>query len=152
MSVSLHVSQRHHWQVLTLSGRIDAFSDRRIVAVLRQAVLKPGASIALDLSSCEFLSLYTLKSLLEWNEQISKDGGRFIIFSPAECICRQLDIFLGRQLTVAWAWEALEIEAFYQNMKRSVSLAKMSAEENRVDRLPDSEKSAAVLRGPSDRA
>lgn len=119
MSVSLHVSERNQWRVLTLSGRVDAFSDKRIVMNLRQSVPRPSCPVVLDLQKCEFLSIWALRSLLSWKEEVTAAGGRLVLMSPPDGLRRQLDVFLGRGLEIFYSWEALEIETFFQSLKGS---------------------------------
>jgi anti-anti-sigma regulatory factor len=116
MSVSLHVSERNQWLVLSLSGRVDAFSDKRLAANLRAAG-RPSAGVVLDLSRCEFLSLYFQKSLLAWKKELVQTGGDLMLLSPAESIRRQLDIFMGRELRIYDSWDTLEIESFYKQSR-----------------------------------
>jgi anti-anti-sigma factor len=128
MSVSLHISDRNHWRVLTLAGRVDAFADKRILSNVRQAIPNLKSQVVLDLKACDFLSLFALKSLGDWAQELKIAGGQLLVMGPNESLRRQLDVFLGRSMEIATTWEDLEIQAFYQMVTDKKSRAMEEAE------------------------
>ncbi len=85
---------RPGWVGLKISGRVDAFNDRRIIQAIESSV-GANQSIALDLSSCEFLSLQMLKFLSDINRQLGRNGGELGLVRPNHNVRRQIEIFLG---------------------------------------------------------
>ena len=119
MSVSIRSLDRKPWKILALSGRVDAFSDKRVVAGLKNSA-PLGVWIALDLSGCEFMSLWALKEVAAWGREQETAGGQFVVLSPRESIRRQLDVFIGPQLTVYSSLQQLEVETFYKIQRGSL--------------------------------
>lgn len=94
MVTFLEAAVRPGWVGLKISGRIDAFNDRKIIQSIETAA---GTSrfIALDLSDCEFLSLQMLKFLSEISRQLGRNGGELGLVRPNHNVRRQIEIFLG---------------------------------------------------------
>lgn len=115
MSVSLHVSERNSWRVLSLTGRVDAFSDKRIVSHLRQLAPEGIDQLALDLSSCEFLSLWALMEIGHWARELKEQGRDFAILSPSDGVLKQLNVFVGNRVRVTKNLDDLQVETFYRH-------------------------------------
>ena len=113
MSVSFHISERKSWRVVTLTGRVDAFSDRRVLKSLRQSLPQP-AELVFDLSQCEFLSTWALQQLELWAAELKLTQHHLSIFCPTDAIRRQLNQSVKVRFPVFFEWEALEIEAYYR--------------------------------------
>ena len=94
MVTLLEAVLRPGWVGLKISGRVDAFNDRRIIQAIESSV-GANQSIALDLSSCEFLSLQMLKFLSDINRQLGRNGGELGLVRPNHNVRRQIEIFLG---------------------------------------------------------
>lgn len=105
------------WRIVTLAGRVDAFADKRTLAGLKMAAPLGSSAApswtALDLSQCDFLSLWALKEIAQWAQEQTRAGGRFVVLSPNESIRRQLDVFVGQGLVIYPDWATLEIDTFY---------------------------------------
>ena len=82
------------WVGLKISGRVDAFNDRQIIQAFERSM---GSSrfVALELSTCEFLSLQMLKFLSELNRELGRKGGELALVRPNHNVRRQIEIFLG---------------------------------------------------------
>jgi anti-anti-sigma regulatory factor len=94
MVTLLEAVLRPGWAGLKISGRVDAFNDRRIIQTIESSV-GASQSIALDLSNCEFLSLQMLKFLSDINRQLGRNGGELGLVRPTHNVRRQIEIFLG---------------------------------------------------------
>ena len=113
MSVSFHISERKSWQVVSLSGRVDAFSDRRVLKSLRQSLPRP-AELVFDLSQCEFLSTWALQQLEIWAAELKIAHKTLVIFCPTDSIRRQLNQSVKVRFPIFYEWDSLEIEAYYR--------------------------------------
>ncbi|MBX2995683.1 MAG: hypothetical protein KF681_12710 [Bdellovibrionaceae bacterium] len=127
MSVSIRTldqkvgeNSSYSWRIVTLAGRVDAFADKRTVAGLKMAAPLspqgpegPPAWTALDLSQCDFMSIWALKEIAQWAQDQRRAGGRLVVLSPNQAIRRQLDVFVGQGLVIYPDWATLEIDTFY---------------------------------------
>ena len=94
MVTILEAVSRPGWVGLKISGRVDAFNDRRIIQNFEQS-MGSSSHVALDLSNCEFLSLLMLKFLSELNRELGRKGGELGLVRPNHNVRRQIEIFLG---------------------------------------------------------
>ena len=127
MSISIRTSVQsfssypeHSWTIVSLAGRVDAFADKRTVAGLKMSA-PLGSWIALDLSQCEFLSIWALKEVAGWAIEQQRAQGRLVILSPNEGIRRQLDVFIGQGLVIYQDWATLEIDTFYRLQREAAA-------------------------------
>lgn len=86
------------WLGLKISGRVDAFHDRKLIQLLEQQNLQNAHRVALDLSEAEFLSLQVLKYISQLNRELGQKGGELALLSPRHNIRRQIEIFLGTKI------------------------------------------------------
>jgi anti-anti-sigma regulatory factor len=109
------------WIIVSLAGRVDAFADKRTVAGLKMSAPSPSSWVALDLSKCEFLSIWALKEVAGWAIEQQRANGRLVILSPNESIRRQLDVFIGQGLVIYQDWATLEIDTFYRLQREAAA-------------------------------
>lgn len=126
MSVALHVSERNSWRVLTLTGRVDAFSDKRIFSNLRQVAAAASDPLALDLSGCEFLSLWALMEVGNWAQELKAQGRDFAILSPSDGVLKQLNVFVGNRVQVTKNLDDLQVECFFRRSRETATDARAS--------------------------
>lgn len=89
-----------NWFGVKVSGRLDAFNDRRIADQLKQMMMGKN-QIVLDLEACDFMSLQMLRFISDANKEIRKKGGELALVSLNHNIRRQIEIFLGtRSFTI----------------------------------------------------
>lgn len=118
MSVSISVSEHNSWKVLRVTGRVDAFCDKRILAHLRQLAAEPS-DLVLDLSACEFLSIWALRSLMQWADELKTSEHQLVLLTPADGVLRQLKVFVGNRLPISWDLSNLEVESFYRQRRKA---------------------------------
>lgn len=85
------------WTGLKISGRVDAFHDRKVIETLEQTI-QTSKRVALDLSDAEFLSLQVLRYLSFLNRELGQNGGELALLSPNHHIRKQIEIFLGPKI------------------------------------------------------
>lgn len=83
-----------NWYGVKVSGRLDAFNDRRIADQMKQ-MIAGKTHIVLDLEACDFMSLQMLKFMGDTNKQIAAIGGELALVNLNHNIRRQIEIFLG---------------------------------------------------------
>ncbi|MFN7729470.1 MAG: hypothetical protein ACK5P7_09975 [Bdellovibrio sp.] len=109
------------WIIVSLAGRVDAFADKRTIAGLKMSVPSPSSWVALDLSKCDFLSIWALKEVARWAIEQQRAQGRLVILSPNESIRRQLDVFIGQDLVIYQDWSKIEIDTFYRLQREAAA-------------------------------
>jgi len=82
------------WTGLKISGRVDAFNDRKLIQALEQKI-QNSDRVAIDLSNAEFLSLQVLKYLSQLCRELGQNGGELALLSPTHHVRKQIEIFLG---------------------------------------------------------
>lgn len=82
------------WTAAALSGRVDAFADRKVIQQLEELI---GSSkrVVLDLSKTDFLSFQMMKYLAQLNQNLGRKGGELALLRPNHSILRQIEIFVG---------------------------------------------------------
>lgn len=117
MSISLKLFQQNSWLVLVLAGRVDAFSDRRVLASIKMSAAD-SKRIALDLNQCDFLSIWILKELVLWSRELESEAKQLVIVCIPENISRQIQSFIGiKQFKIYSNFTELEVETFYSDQK-----------------------------------
>lgn len=102
------------WTGLKISGRVDAFNDRRVIQMI-EASAQNSVRLAIDLSTAEFLSLQTLKYLVELSRELGRKGGELALVRPTHHVRRQIEIFLGTKVfNVYESQEHLQLGYFVQ--------------------------------------
>lgn len=113
MSLSLRIYERSIWKVLEVIGRLDAFADKRVMASLKTGT-QGHLWVALDFQKCEFISIWAIKSLAEWSDELKKQGGRLLFVAPSDAVQRQIKVFSVTSFLVYPDWASIDLEAYHQ--------------------------------------
>ena len=121
-NLEIQTTEKGSYCVITLKGRIDAFSDRRLLKALKPISETTRRWIALDLSQVEFLSLWALKEIHNWSLEMRLEQRRLVLLSVPALILKQIAVFLPPpQFDTYLTFEELELKSFYE-AHRSMNL------------------------------
>jgi anti-anti-sigma factor len=97
MVTTLKTFELPGWIGLHISGRVDAFNDRKLIQSLC-SLISENSRVALDLSQAEFLSLQVLTYLSSQSRNLGRNGGELVLVRPSHNVRRQIEIFLGPRI------------------------------------------------------
>lgn len=94
--------EKDGWFIHRMGERIDSFNQNEFNAKIEQAYGQGHRKIALDLQHTKFLSLPSIKMIVDWGERLRAGSGEMLLIAPSEKLKRQIGIFGSMdQLVVA---------------------------------------------------
>ena len=84
---------KNGWFIERLGERIDSFNQNEFRAKIEQIFEQGHRKIALDLQQTKFLSLPSIRIIVDWAERLRRQGGDMLLIAPSEKLKRQIGIF-----------------------------------------------------------
>ena len=84
---------RAGWGIIVAKTRLDAFSHERMVSEIQQFRLEGCVRIALDMKGTRFLSLQTIRYLVDLSNELKSANGRLALVAPVEKARRHFEIY-----------------------------------------------------------
>jgi anti-anti-sigma factor len=97
MKIQINTLELPPWKVISLTGRIDAFNDKRVLQVIHQTLGPESIHFAVDLSQVDFIGFYALQEILKLAVTLKSRAGELCLVGPTVQVRRHLDSFTGHQ-------------------------------------------------------
>ncbi|MEW5819375.1 MAG: STAS domain-containing protein [Cyanobacteriota bacterium] len=80
------------WKVISLSGRFDAQTSKKVEEALTNQLVINNNFIALDLSNIKYMSSAGLRVLLSMRKALKEKNGNLVLINPQENVMEVLEL------------------------------------------------------------
>ncbi|MFN7262803.1 MAG: STAS domain-containing protein [Pseudobdellovibrionaceae bacterium] len=81
------------WWVLKFNGRLDSFTQDKVVEVIDQGAARGRVHVCLDLKDVSFLSFSLIRVLAMKDLEMKNHGGQLVIMNATAIVVKHLETF-----------------------------------------------------------